>query len=350
MAKKSKYHRRADGLLETTRTDKRTGKRIHFYGSTNKDIDDQIMDYRCKQERGRLFSEVADEWKAAHFPTLALNTLRGYRPAYRRAVNEFGDTPINQIKPPQIKRFLTQFARGGMAKKTVGTQKLLLNLIFGYAVEAGDLEYCPTTHVKPPANLKKSYREPASTEDEQRVKASYKSWLLPFLILYTGMRKGEALAIQKEDFDFENNVIHVTKSVYHDGDRPKIKRPKTENGYRDIGLLYPLIDVLNLATLPDGYLFSDDGGKTPLTNRRYETLWRSYKKATGINCTAHQLRHSYASMLFELGVDPKDAQGQLGHATLAMTTDTYTHVREARKKSVVASINEKLRAQEADNA
>ena len=123
--KESKYHRRKDGLLETTRTDRRTGKRIHFYGKTDREIDQQILEYTSRMETGRTFREVADEWEDFHFPTLAPNTLKGYRPALRRAIDEFGEDPIQKITARDIKAFLVAFARGRRARKTVATQLLV---------------------------------------------------------------------------------------------------------------------------------------------------------------------------------------------------------------------------------
>ena len=345
MAKKSKYHRRADGLLETTRTDKRTGKRVHFYGHTDREIDDQIMEYATRQERGRLFREVADEWSDLHFPTLAQNTLKGYKPAYKRAVDHFGDEPIRSIRPQDVKAFITDFARGGRAKKTVTNQLLILGLICSYAVESGDIEFSPCDHVAVPKNLPKGHRDAASPDDEAKVKASADIWLFPYLLLYTGLRKGEALALTREDFDFKGKKINVSKSVYHDANQPKIKLPKTEAGIRKVPILDPL-----LKTMPrrwKGYLFSMDGGQTPLTEMQYQKLWREYAARTGITCTAHQLRHSYATILFECGIDLKDAQYLLGHSTAAMTQDIYTHLREQRKEETAELLNKKLKEREA---
>lgn len=342
--KKSRYHLRPDGLLEATRTDKRTGKRVHFYGHSDREIDRQIMEFTTIQERGRLFKEVAKEWKDQHFPTLAPNTLRGYRPAYQRAVDEFGDGPIRQIRPQDIKRFIMDFSRGGRARKTVTNQLLIINLICGYAVENGDLEYSPCDHVTLPKNLPKTHREAATPQEEEKVKASANQWLLPIFILYTGLRKGEALALTWGDIDLEAEEISITKSVYHDGDRPCIKRPKTEAGVRRVPILAPLMDELKKLEpgKPDAYLFSDDGGTTPLSNRRYITHWTAWAKATGVAATAHQLRHSYATMLFECGVEVKDAQDLLGHSTAAMTQDVYTHLRENRRKLTAQKLNEKM--------
>lgn len=347
MAKKSRYTKRADGLLETTRTDKRTGKRIHFYGHTDREIEEQIMAFTSDQNRGRLFKEVAKEWHDQHWPTLASNTLRSYRPAYARAVEEFGNQPISKITPPNVKKYINEFARGGMAKKTVTTQFQILNMIFSYAVENGDLTYSPCDHISIPKNLPKARREAATPEEEAKVKASTDVWLFPFFVLYSGLRKGEALAITWEDIDFDANEIHVTKSVYHEGDRPYIKRPKTAAGNRTVPLLEPLKTALQSVSrgAPTDYVFSDTGS-SPLTNRRYITLWSHWQKETGVTATAHQLRHSFATMLFECGVDVKDAQDILGHSTAAVTQDIYTHIRDSRRKLTAKTLNEKIKEAE----
>lgn len=342
MPSNPKYHRRSDGLMETTRTDPRTHKRIHFYGHSARDIDAQIMAYTSKQEAGVLFKEVATEWWDVHSPTLAPNSLKNYKPAYRRAVDEFGESPIRQITPRDVKKFITTFSRGQRARKTVSTQLLVCNLIFSYAVENGFLDLSPSTHVKVPANLPTTHRDAASETDEEIIKRSSDVWLFPTFILYTGLRRGEALALTWADIDMEREEIRVTKSLYHDGNRPCIKAPKTAAGVRTVPLLPPLRALLPPPGEDGDYVFSADGGKTPITNRQYQTLWSHYVAQTGITCTAHQLRHSYATMLFECDIDIKDAQDLLGHSTAAMTMDIYTHLRAARRQQTVAKLTSKF--------
>lgn len=64
--------------------------------------------------------------------------------------------------------------------------------------------------------------------------------------------------------------------------------------------------------------------------------------ATGMLSSTHQLRHSYATMLFECGIEVKDAQDLLGHSTIAMTQDVYTHIRDKRKEDTAALLNKQL--------
>lgn len=343
---KEKYYQRPDGLYEAIRVI--NGKRKAFRGHSPKEVEQKMIAYQGEVERGRAFSVIADEWEGIHFPTLAPNTLKGYRPALRRAKEYFGDTPVRQIKAPDIKRFISEFARAGAgpasrAQKTVANQLLVVSLIMGYAAENGEIDFNPCANVSLPKDLSKGRREAASPEDEAKVKASADVWLLPYLILYTGLRKGEALALTYGDIDLKQGVIHVSKSVYHVDDKPHIKTPKTPAGIRTVPILDPLKKWLPKKGDPNAYLFSDDGGKTPLAGGRYQMLWRHYARDTGVKCSAHQLRHSYATMLFECDVDVKDAQDLLGHSTAAMTQDIYTHVRDTHRKKTAQLINEKLR-------
>ncbi len=297
-----------------------------------------MLAYQGEVERGRLFQEIAEEWQDEHFPTLAPNTLKGYRPALARCIDAFGKKPVKEIKAPDIKKFIMLFSRGGRSKKTVTNQLLITNLVFSYAVECGDIEYNPCTSVKPPKNLNKTHREAASKEDEETVKQSYDIWLLPYLVLYTGLRKGEALALQGKDIHEAEGYIDVIKSVYHISNKPYIKTPKTEAGIRTAPILNPLKGKLPKLK-KEQFLFSDDDGKTPLTEMQYLKHWKDYVKQTGIESTAHQLRHSYATMLFELGISVKDAQELLGHSTAAMTQDVYTHLRTEHKAKIIDEIN-----------
>lgn len=324
-----------------TLTDPRTGKRVFFYGNSEREINKKIMEYSAKIEHGRTFSEVASDWWEEAEPELAYQSIKTYKPAMRRALNEFGSDMIKEIRAQDINLYLKRLAREGLATKTIANQRLVCNLIFSYGVLHGDLEVNPCASVSTPST-KKATRTAASASDEEIIKRSADIWLFPTFALYTGMRKGEILALQWKDIDFKNNIIRVTKSVYHEGDHPRIKSPKTEAGNRIVPLLKPLRAILdNMEKKPDNYIISDTG-KTPLTNRRFITLSKHYMAETGVTCTAHQLRHSFATIAFEADVPIKSVQEILGHKQLSTTMDIYT---DFRKKSVDAAaeiLNSKL--------
>lgn len=339
---KSKLTPRADGRLCKAIVDPRTHKRVYFYGKTEREINKKILAYSQRAEIGRPFCEIADEWWEGAEPKLALQSIRSYKLAMSRAVTFFNDTPAKNITAKDIQKYLTALVKQGYSQKVVSNHRMVVNRILDYAVMEGDIELNPCASVKTPTDLPKTAREAASRSDEQIIKDNVDLWLFPFIALMTGMRKGEILALKWKDIDFEKNYIYVTKSVAHDGNKPVIKTPKTEAGTRTVPLLLSLkAELLKRKGKPDEYIVSDDG-KTPLTNRRFITLYDNYRKATGITATAHQLRHSFATIAFEADLDPKSVQEILGHKQLSTTMDIYTQFREKKLSAAAELLNKSL--------
>lgn len=335
MAKESKT--RADGLMQRQVTI--NGKRKVFYGHSDREINRKIAEYREEKKRGRLFKEIAEEWEKRHFPTLEYNTLKGYRPALRRAVEEFGSTPVSSITSKDIERYLTRFSKQGYAQKTVRNQLLVIHMALDHAMLEGDIEYNPAVPVHIPKGLSKKARELPPDEEIEIVKKSLDKpfGLFAYFILYTGCRRGEALALTFGDIDRKNRVISITKSVYHDNNRPKIKRPKTAAGCREIILLDVLADKLPKGK-PDDLLFPNEQGGI-LSETQFQRQWELYCSSAGIGATPHQLRHAYATILFDAGLDDKDAQELLGHANISTTRDIYTHITQKRREKTAAILN-----------
>lgn len=328
--------RRADGLIQRQVTI--NGRRKSFYGHSEREINRKIIEYKEERRIGRTFAVIADEWEAEHFPTLEYNTLKGYKPALRRAVSEFGQLPCKQITPQQVQLFLNRFAAHGYAQKTVKTQLLVLHLTLEHAVIKGDIDINPSASVRIPKGLPKKKREIPSENETQKVKENINATfgLFAFFILYTGCRRGEALALSYEDIDFDKHLISVGKSVYHDNNTPHIKQPKTKAGYRYIPLLKPLARVLNQSG--KGLLFANEQGHL-LSETQFQRQWELYCKESGITVTPHQLRHAYATILFEAGLTDKDAQEILGHANIQTTRDIYTHITEKRFAESAAKLD-----------
>lgn len=224
------------------------------------------------------------------------------------------------------------------AQKTFKNYFLVLNLIFEYAASNGIIEHNPAEFVQIPKGGKRTYRRAPTPEEIEVIKSSTEKTfgLFAYFLLYTGCRRGEALALQYKDIDRKNKVIHITKSVYHEGNAPRIKQPKTERGFRDIILL----DIL-MERLPNGrpleYIFGEKD--SPLTASKAEDLWIAYQRETGLGVTPHIVRHGYATILHEAGIDPKDAQEMLGHANISTTLDIYTHITQKRRSEMAQKLN-----------
>ncbi len=184
--------------------------------------------------------------------------------------------------------------------------------------------------------------------------------IMAMLMLYAGLRKGEAAALRWEDIDFDARLIHITKAVRSLKNKVTIKAPKTNAGVRDIPIPKILLDALQAYRKESGYICTSAKGKF-LTDSSYKRQWDSYRHYLNVcaggqngagryihridvidNITAHMLRHTYATMLFDAGVDVKSAQRFLGHEDIEVTLSIYTHLTKFKEDQAVNALNEHL--------
>ena len=341
MAKIPKYYVRPDGLHESIlRID---GKRKAFRGKTDTEVWEKVKAYHAQaSDRTRatqLFSTVADDWWTETEPTLERNTLRGYKPAIARAIEQFGHRLVCDITAQEINLYIKQFSMG-MAKKTTITQLQIIRQILRKAELDGLITYNPATAVSIPKNLKQQRRQAPSKEDISKIKECVHQpfGLFAFLIYYTGCRRGEALGLKYCDIDFTRNEVHINRTIFHEGQVGEIKEPKTASGCRTVPLLDALKQELHRGT-GSGYIFSNDDGKSPMRYAAMQNAIKRYHKETGVDATPHQIRHGYATALFESGIEPKTAQTLLGHSQLSTTMDIYTHVCGHKFKEAAEKMN-----------
>lgn len=348
--------RRKDGMYVCRITV--DGKLKSFYSTSPKEARKKADEYSTCIEAGSNFEKIAEEWYLQKINTIRYGTQRTYAPAYKRAVAFFSGLPIKEITSSQINNFILAFANQGYAQKTVSNQLSVLNMIFLYAIAQGHLRDNPAQYVRVPSNLPKEKREPPTEIQINAIKQGVSNpfGLFPFFLLYTGMRCGEALAIQYKDI--HANSINITKQVVHHGNKPVIEDVKTENGVRDIPLLDILKQVLPSGP-PDDYLF---GGESPLTRSALEKRWVAWSRSVDMAHSAkrlakkrngkeylvtewksdisrHQLRHEFTSLLFEAGVDEKVAQTIIGHADIQTTRNIYQHIKSRQTDEAMIKLN-----------
>ena len=307
------------------------GKKKTFSAKSKKDLALKMIQFDIKQKDSLKLEYVAEQWREENWEKLRFGSLRTYEPCLKRIIAKFGDKNIEDIKPLEIQVWLKELGNT-YAQKTVSNHKCLLSQIFDYAIVSLNLDiYNPCDRVKLPSGLKKSTREALSSNERQAILSTTKDeFQLGLIILFTGCRLGEALALQLKDIDFKNDVIHISKSVGFHGNKPFINPPKTKSGNRTVPLLPPLKQRLKeLKLKPTDYLVS---GEKPLTKSILYRRWMNYCKSKGIDIDRHSIRHQYATTLYEAGIDPKSAQELLGHAQIATTMDIYTHISESKQK------------------
>lgn len=320
------------------------GIRKYFYSSAdtekkaNKDIEKQLLEYTQSEEKGRLFSDVANEWEKEHCKNLSYATCQRYKTYVSTAKNFLGGKYIKDITPQNIELFLSDMASKNYSSKTIKDQASVVKMIFKYSMIKGYVTNDVSFYITPPKGVKSVKREALTENEIDIVNNSIECTFgfLAYFLLYTGLRKGEALALQWKDIDFKNDIIRIYKSVYYESNTPHIKDTKTEAGNRNVVLLKCLKEKL-VPQDPESYIFNNKGN---ILNKSFFTRqWEKYKLETGLKISAHQLRHTFVTILYEAGVDEKMSQTILGHSDITTTRNIYTHIREHKLTSVTNQIN-----------
>ena len=307
------------------------------------DRDPEKLYYRIQEKehpqlkKALTFEDIAEQWKAARWEDLSYKSTEAYAAPFRCLVERFGTREINSIETRDVSAFLTYLANRKYAKRTVQLHRDMMSQIYNAAIGKRLTRYNPCDHAVMPRNLAEGTRGIPPDEAIEAVKSGLDKpfGLFAYICLYAGLRRGELLALRYEDIDRDAKLIHVTKSVEYIGNNPHIKEPKTKSGRRDVIMPDVLAEAIPKGS---GYIFAREDGQI-ITKQTYAEKWKRYCKAIGYNITAHQLRHGYASMLYEAEIPDKDAQEQLGHANITLTRDVYTHISKKQRSKTAAKIN-----------
>ena len=147
------------------------------------------------------FREIAEAWQRKHWQEITIKTVGCYNSAYKRAVDADGDRPATEITPGDINRVLLRMQSEHYSAKSIKTQKTVYKLIFNNAIiddQYGQLiKINPAVSVTIQKGLPKTVREPPEDDAIEIIRKSHDKYfgLFPFLLLHTGLRRGEALAL-----------------------------------------------------------------------------------------------------------------------------------------------------------
>lgn len=282
-----------------------------------------------------------------------------------------GHYALDKLTPEIIKSEVIDYmVDNNMSYSTVKKAYNAVNACCRYAVNKGQLIRNPAALVALPSSTKfdKSEIEIFTKEEVDKIeevvaskfsngKYKYRTGYGFVLILYTGLRTAEALALQWGDVDFEKKIIHIKKNIALVRNRKKKNEDeanyvlkvqnstKTESGTRDIPLsekaLYALNELKKIspAGKKDFVLCTESG--FPIRPRNFRNTFDSILNQAGIDSTGmHTLRHTFASMLFAKGAEVKEVSELLGHASVQITYDTYIHLIPEHKAKVISLLDD----------
>ncbi len=192
---------------------------------------------------------------------------------------------------------------------------------------------------------KKNFYEKDELEDflNSTKEFNFKFYVYFLLLASCGLRRGEGFGLMWHDIDFTKKELHVHRTTAIGlNNKTVIQDPKTINSNRVIPLSDNLTKVLHkYHSLCNGEkLFpkQDGGWKNPSDARDWlQQIYRKYPTLRQITC--HGFRHTYATLLIQAGVNIKEVQRLMGHETITMTLDIYTHPTNEEQKDAIAKIN-----------
>ncbi len=252
--------------------------------------------------------------------------------------------PINKVRSMNIEDILIDLSGYNPKTKKPSSEKLLKNIrqtatsIFTFAMNNCDnLHRNPAKTATIPANATKKERTHISMEEQSLImETPHRARLSEMIMLLCGLRAGELIALEWKNIDFENRVIHVCQSTYNINSNKLGIKPKTKNGKsRNVTIPNILYQSLYTEYLrkkgKTNFVTTKSDGRSMQTRSSWERMWQSYLKKLEISFTPHQLRHTYATMLYMSGVDVKSASELLGHSSIEITMKIYTHLTEETK-------------------
>lgn len=278
-------------------------------------------------ESAPLLSDYILTWfETFKVPKLKKNTTVNYRiNICKHIIPYFEGKRLDEITTADVQGFYNSKAH--LAHSTVHCMAVILHGTFQSAIEDGYLVRNPTESKRLSMTDKKTERNalPAETigdiirnlwrlEDFDR--------LLLALLLFTGMRRGEALGLRWEDIDWRHRLIFIQRSVSFSGNLPVIGTTKSKADVCYIPLANPLAQTLMPFEEEEGFIL---GGERPITQCKFLRAWERINKTICLyGTTPHILRHSFITAAVPY-VDVKTLQSIAGHADISTTLNRYAH-------------------------
>lgn len=318
-----------------------------------------------------LFGDFLRDWLYdVKFIGLKSRSKMLYDSIFRKYIvnNEIYNIKLKSLKAIDVQKYFNKLYQKDVSNSLLSVANRIISPCIRYAYNNGyiikDFSRMYSVPKKSETNDKKV--KPFTLEEQKRfLKAieGHRYEVLFLVALYTGLRKGEILALTWNDIDFIKNTVAVSKTAGRVIDITKDSRskeyikvgtPKTAKGNRVVPLPDFLVKRLKQYKLfkkeeslkigiqfkESNNLFTAKTGNIVAPSNLHEAFKETLLKAGLEDRKFHDLRHTYATRLFELGESAKTVQELLGHSSISMTLDIYTHVLKETKETAVKKLDE----------
>lgn len=296
-------------------------------------------------------------------------TLQRYQGIIERhLIPSFGSVLLTKLQPSHIQSCYAKSLTdgrldgksGGLTAKSIVQHHRILKQALSHAVKWGFLSRNVAQAVDPPRPVNREMHT-LDNEDvlvflEQAKETDY--YTLFYLAIYTGLRRSEMLGLRWKDLNLHMSTLSVVQAMHRlKGGEIQFLEPKTAKGRRSVALSPSTTIMLRqyheqqqairiiMGTTLSAYdlVFSQPDGSPLKPDTITNTFLRIARKAGLLNVRLHDLRHTHATLMLQQGVHPKIVQERLGHATIAITLDTYSHVLPGLQEAAALRFDEGLK-------
>lgn len=344
--------------------------RKSIYAPTLKELEQKVADAKQKIQEGVVildnrttFADIANIWLDQCNPAQTeLWHMRQRTVIEKHLLPVLGFMKVTDLKQFHLQMLINAKAKEGYATASMKQIKQTAVRIMDVAIQAETISRNVFHGVKVPTIPPKE-RQALTPFQIQIVNETWETHFMGYsamIMLYCGLRRGELCALQWKDVDLLRDTITVSKAIEILTNQATIKEPKSRAGFRTIPIPKVLHDVLDSVKGADEeYVCPTKHGKL-MTGSAWTSAWNSYMHHLNLYCggsqasrtkekvqkfpefSAHMLRHTYATMLYDAGVDVKSAQYFLGHADIEMTLSVYTHLTPFKVDEAVSTLNAHL--------
>lgn len=306
------------------------------------------------------FEELASLWLENYKTTVKPSTFENVRSKVEKMTEEhFKELKLKKITVAYCQKVVIKLSKSYVLYNHYLS---VINRIFKYAVLMDILNSNPFDKVIKPKSRQTQRKGNFLTKEELKeflklAQTATLSYFFPLvhLMAYTGLRQGEALALKWSDIDFENKKITVNKTAVWIKEKQILQTPKTKNSKRVISIDPTTLSILKSWKKDQIKIYFKNGKHFDGDeNFIFTNQWSDWVQIhnfipyfkrfiTGHDLkliTPHGLRHTHASLLFSAGVEPKNISDRLGHSTVQITLDLYTHITEEQRTDTVDKLLE----------
>lgn len=349
---------------------KANGEKIlkNFYGESKKEAEQKANEYINDIKNGLVidfdnfsFSDLMHTWLfdfLHNSSKIKPSTFQRYEGLYRNYIknSEIAGNKLVNVKSIQLQKFYNRLSKEGYSYSQINTLNTFLKVFFNWCIDNDYILKNPCSKVNLKGNKNEiinNKRKDVEVLSEKEIKIIKKYLkgsdfeLLFLLDLATGLRQGELLALDWKHIDLKNKIITIERTVkevyiYDDEYNKHIETifqtPKTTNSFRTIPIPNPIINILNDIENKEGLLFKDNN-ENPLKGKNISTRWTKILKECNIpHKKFHSIRHTYASMLLQKGVDIETVAELMGHSAISIT-QIYLHSSKKQKNTSVNKLN-----------